>query len=601
MDGNHCLTSDSAIGTLVTALHQALLASYCTLSPPSLWPEDYGPNLYTDDIPSYDFIIVGAGTAGSVLANRLSFILQWKILVIEAGEDPRPDTELVAINTGILQNISNFHQYYSEPSTNYALGLEGGVMFSGVGKHLGGSGQINGMKYMRGNRLDFDTWKQLGNEGWGWEDVLPYFEKSLANINGAGLLLSKYHDYDTLFTELLANSSLEMGTPLVDEYGEGSEIGFSRTWSFTKNGRRQSTGKLYLAAAKNRPNMHVVKEAFVKKINFSKDGKQAVSVSFDYHGDEFTIKAKKEIILSAGALSSPQILLRSGVGPSDHLNDLGIPVVKDLSVGLNLQNHPWTILYYTFPSNHLIEPDQELKDVYDFLLHGRGYMSVGSTAQVMINTDTSRNRSYPDTQISYSMAKRNQTYIGGLRLFEKPIDASIKRAYSKYAVFLAGILTCRPQSRGCIKLRSTNYLDNPLIDANFYDDPDDMVTMMRAIKYQMAFANTTNFREAGASFLKLNISDCDGYEYLSDEYFECYVRHISHHGFHYTGSCKMGPESDPHAVVDEKLRVRGIRGLRVIDASIMPNIVSVNPMAAVVMIAEKGADLIRYHWIGGGE
>lgn len=440
------------------------------------------------------------------------------------------------------------------------------------------------MLYHRGNKLDYDTWEDLGNVGWSWRRVKPYFEKSL---KPGGLVLGTFKNFDH-FMETVEKGAQELGQHLLNSFDEGHYIGYARAKVFASNGRRMSTGKLYLAAAKDRPNLHVVKQAVAKKIHFSKNGSEAESVEFVYKGGRtHNVKARKEIILSAGTIGTAKLLLLSGVGPYNHLSSIQIPVVRNLSVGLNYQDHVRVPLFFSYRDQSL-DPKESLDSMEKYLLYNKGPLTSRNMIflQGFINSDPDSNSSYPDLQFSH-FTKKSQTVLFN-DIFKKGGD--IPKTTTTYQV---DTILLRPKSRGWVLLKSSDYLQNPLIFPNYFDDRKDEEAVIRGLKYQLTFRKTKAFKRAAVSIIDFDIPDCRHLSYESDDYLKCYIRYKSANCYHSVGTAKMGPASDPDAVVDNTLKVFGISGLRIGDASVIPNIISGNTNAVTIMIAERLADFVK--------
>lgn len=478
---------------------------------------------------------------------------------------------------------------FAEPSNQFGLGLRGDKLFWPSAKVLGGGSTVNAMVYVRGNRLDYDTWEAECNPGWGWDSVIPYFEKSLQKIDGVGLVLGKYQTAPA-FVPTFEKANQELGYPLIAKYAEGSDNGFCRSLVFASDGRRMSVGKQFLATVKDRPNLHVLKNAIANKINFSDNKLVAESVEIVWKdGGKMTAYANKEIILSAGSVGSAHLLMLSGIGPTEHLASFGIPVVKDLPVGNNLQNHAYTNLFFKIPSNTSVTDRQTLQTFTNYLLRNTGPLKNGwIDLQGMYNVNP-ENLPYPDIQVFYAYTQRGSTNASGV--YKEGIAEKLEIALQDSDIINTLILTLRPKSRGVVRLQSSDYRQHPLIYPNFYDHEDDIETTLLGMKIQASLEHTDVFKAAGVELLNLGI--CNEYEYKSDDYWRCYMRHITGQAWHPTGTAKMGPISDRNSVVDPELKVKGVRRLRVVDASIMPNIVSGNTNAPTTMIAEKAADFIK--------
>ncbi|KAI4454883.1 glucose-methanol-choline gmc oxidoreductase [Holotrichia oblita] len=502
-------------------------------------------------------------------------------------------------------------KYKTQPQGTFCLAMENGRCNWPRGKVVGGSSAINYMLYLRGNRRDYDDWEAMGNTGWGYDNVLHYFKKSEDNTN-SDLLKTGYHNsggyltvgeakYHTPLTGAFLLGGLEMGYQNRDVNGE-FQTGFMVAQGTTRNGARCSTAKAFLRPIRHRKNLHIALKAHVTKVLIDKD-KVAYGVEFERDGRIYHINAKKEVIVSAGSINSPQLLMLSGIGPENHLREHGIPVIQDLKVGENLQDHV-ALGGLTFvidqPISFRLERVLGIKTVMDYVQVGAGPLtSLGGVEGIAyVNTKyANASDDYPDIEFHFVSGSTNSdpnqfSKAHGITWdFYNETFGPIanKDTFAVYPMLL------RPQSRGVVKLQSNNPYDYPLIYANYFDKEKDMKVLIEGAKIAVAWGYTKPFQELGSRFH--GFPRCEPYGIHTDAYYECMNRHYSLTIYHPVGTCKMGPSSDPDAVVDPELRVYGITGLRVIDASIMPKIVSGNTNAPSIMIGEKGADIVKDFWM----
>ncbi|KAL5285443.1 hypothetical protein ACFFRR_007269 [Megaselia abdita] len=578
----HCASqSEGAAATLLTSLLQVLFTTYCSISSSSLWPQDYGEIGVNIGFGDYDFIVVGAGSAGSVVANRLSANSSWKVLVLEAGGDPPIESEIPGFAMS-FQRTDYAWNYYTEPSDKECLAYLNNSCYWGRGKFIGGCGAANMLMYFGGSQIDYDTWLNNGNTGWGWNDVLPYFDQE-------EIVTNHFSHYDPL-EYYLKTSANEMGLPYIRNYKYVNEEAFTNGFAILQNGRRMSSGKTYLAPVKNRENLHIVKNARVRKININNS--RACSVTFMYKdGQEYTVRSNKEIILSTGPLDSPKLLMLSGIGPAKELSKLGINPKTDLKVGRNLQDHVTIQMF--FKLNNYSFYENQLDSLNEYLVNSSGPLSSinleGFCGFIKINST----EEYPTVAYYYSKEPKNSEFSID---FKPEIAESLRQQSLSNVILVAWVTILRPKSSGFMELRSNDYRDDPIFHAQYFEKREDIEMLVEGMKFQLNMLEMESFRKLGAEFLKLNLPDCNQFTFKSDEYLECYMKHIGNTCNHQCCTVKMGPKHDPSSVVDPRLSVKGIENLRVIDASVMPSVVSSNTNGPTMMIAEKGSAMIIEDW-----
>ena len=551
----------------------------------------------------YDYIVIGGGSAGSVVASRLSEDTDKKVLLLEAGGhyDEHPLFH-VPLDWLKLEKTEHDWEYYTEPQNVSCLGLKERRSYWPRGKVLGGSHILNAMQYTRGSKYEYNEWAANGCTGWSYKDVLPYFKKS-EDIQIAELKSSKYHGVggpmavsgggSTPLADLYLKAGQEMGYKITDYNGEDQE-GFNKIQITVRNGVRSSTGLEFLGNTADRANLHIAIRSFVTKIEIQ--DKTAVGVHVIRNGRKRFIRSRKEVILSAGGINSPQILMLSGIGPKDHLKEHGIHVKADLPVGQNLQDHQRLFLFSKINKSISITADvkESFMTKLKYNLFGRGPLAISGTdgSGFFYIDKANRGKTTADIQFILSM-----TYFDLRVDYHNYKDEVLKEYFAEHPNvegFNMIMSVTHPKSKGTIKLRSSDPFDYPILDPQYLTDQRDVYDFIAGVRMWEKFIETPTMQSIGASVDQTKLSFCSQHIFRSDAYWECFVRHMAITIYHHSSTCKMGAESDPTAVVDPKLRVKGIKRLRVVDASILPNVTSGNINAPVIMAAEKLSDMIRF-------
>jgi choline dehydrogenase len=517
----------------------------------------------------HDYVIVGAGSAGCVLAGRLSEDPSVNVLLIEAGgSDRHPNVKIPAAFQKQFKSRRDW-DLATEPEPHCA----DRSLYVPRGKGLGGSSSMNAMLYVRGHPLDYEKWAASGAEGWDWDGMRPYFLRAEDNARGAsehhaagGPLRVEDERSPRKLTKSFIESCVAAGIPRSPDYNGTEQDGAALVQVTQRNGRRWSTADAYLRPAGRRRNLTVISGAHVLGLDL--EGGRATGVRYRRRGREHVATAGRDVILSAGAFGSPQLLMLSGIGPAEQLSDLGIPVAQDLpGVGENLQDHPYQTSAWDVPGGGSLADAESPKAMLEYLLRRSGPLS-SSVAEAFAFVRSKPGLAQPDLQFHFAPA-----YF---------VDNGFEE-YDGHAITMGPVLVA-PRSRGWVRLRSADPADKPRILTNSLAEPEDVAALVAGARLARQIAAAEPFASQLGRELLPGV-DVDTDQDLADD-----LRNNVNLVYHPVGTCRMG--SDEDAVLDPELRVRGIDGLRVVDASVFPVIPSGNTNAPTIAVAERAADVI---------
>ncbi|XP_063541657.1 glucose dehydrogenase [FAD, quinone]-like [Cydia strobilella] len=568
----------------------------------------------------YDFVIVGAGSAGSTLAARLTENRNTTVLLLEAGKPEMILTDIPAL-APYFQSTEYSWQYYMEREEGVCMGMKNERCFWPRGKAVGGTSVINYMIYTRGRPQDWDRIAADGNYGWSYNEVLEYYKKSeRANLKGfernpyrsqEGELPVEFVPVKTKLIKAFLEAGKILGHPTVD-YNAPDGFGFGKVQVTINHGHRQSAAKVFLHPHKRRRNLHILPQSTVTKILIDPQTNTAFGVEYSRNGLTYTVRARREVILSAGPIASPQLLMLSGVGPKEHLSQVGIPLIKDLPVGKTLYDHicfPGLIfeLNTTGVSFSEREATQISSIVQWFHTGDNSLASPGAVEGIgYIKTPVSDDPELvPDIElisiggsiIADGSPGGSKAVRKGMRIKSKVFDEAFGSLGTK-DTWSAIPLLLHPKSYGFLELKDKNPGSHPRMRGNYLSDAygQDVAAFVAAVRHVQALAATAPFQRFGAKLHRAQYPACRELPFDSDAYWECAVRTLTATLHHQIATCRMGPASDPRAVVDPRLRVYGLRNLRVVDSSIISRTISAHINAPAIMIAEKAADMIKEDW-----
>ncbi|XP_075973209.1 ecdysone oxidase-like [Anticarsia gemmatalis] len=559
---------------------------------------------------TFDFIIVGAGSTGCVLANRLSEVKHWNILLIEVGGDPPIEADIPAYHFDLYETKYNWGYKTTYNGITNRANINGSIDWP-RGRMIGGSSNINAMIYIQGNDADYQKWCDAGNSEWCVRNVRRCFKKaeSFQDMNldrnpymknhyghSGPLVINTFNSTDRMNSQQVLSAYREIGIDNVPDINVAQAFGSGITRVTSSNGERNSISKAYLEPVKNRPNLRIMKNALVTKI-LTNGIRQAYGVTVDQNGKQFTIYAIKEVIVSAGSINSPQLLMLSGIGPRKHLKSHNIKTVVDLPmVGQNLMDHSLVqVNIFADEPNAVTEADLQF-DVIKYFYNRTGRLAEFRIYDILAFFSLNKFASYPDFEVYLVKHRKNTSTLKDIlvnlnKLKDVVVD-SLVELNKKYALYSFQISQLHPYSRGNISLNSNNPKDFPLIYPNYFSDPRDLDILVSGIEKLTEILNTRFFKSVRAFLPRITWPECDKFKLGSRNYWKCVCINIVGTVYHPVGTCKMGT-GPSNSVVSGRLKVHGVDNLRVIDASVMPSHISGNTNGPCVMIGERASEIIK--------